>query len=131
MSQLIYTRRFIEPRHEFRRWIDPRFRSLHLADVVSYLKARGWRQMPPDRPSFLVFQEPTTPAGEAPLYQFVPDSEAYGDYAQRLFELLTGVAEVEDRQVSAIIDDILRTATERGQVNGAPASQPHDAQTTP
>jgi hypothetical protein len=32
-----------------------------------------------------------------PLCQYVPDSEAYDDYPARMFELLTGVAEVEER----------------------------------
>jgi hypothetical protein len=44
-----------------------------------------------------------------------------------MFELLSGLAEVEDRQASAIIDDILRLAAERQQVNGAPGTEAHDA----
>ncbi len=126
-----YHRRCEDPNYPFRRWIDLRYRSLRVADVVAYLENRNWKPMPPDRPGFLIFQEPTNPAGEEPLYQFVPDSEEYGDYRQRMFELLSGLAEVEDRQVSAIIDDILHTAAERKQVNGAPANQSRDTQTAP
>jgi hypothetical protein len=118
MTQVRYTRRFIDPRHQYRRWVDPRYRSLPVADVVSYLEARGWKKVLSDRPAFLVFEEPATPAGEEPFYQFVPDSETSSDYGQRMFELLTGVAEAEDRQASAVIDDILRHAGERRQVNG-------------
>jgi hypothetical protein len=128
MSQLIYSRRFIDPRYQYRRWVDQRFRLLHLADVVAYLERHGWKSVPPDRPGFLVFQEPTTPPGEEPLYQFVPNSETYSDYGQRMFELLTGLAEVEDRQASATIDDILRLAAERQQGNGVAGADTHDTQ---
>jgi hypothetical protein len=30
-----YVRRSIDPRHQYRRWIDPRYRSLRLADVMT------------------------------------------------------------------------------------------------
>jgi hypothetical protein len=119
-----YLRRSIDPRNQYRRWIDPRVRSLRLADVVGYMRSRGWRELPPDREGSLAFQEPTggTVNGR-PLCQFVPDSEDYDDYPLRMFELLTGLAEFEDRQASAVIDDILRHARQ-GEPNGAVQGQP-------
>jgi hypothetical protein len=115
-----YYRRFIDPQDQYRRWIDPRYRTLRLADVTGYMQQRGWKQLPPDREGFLIFQEPS---GELvngrPLCQFVPDSEASDDYPQRLFELLTGLAEIENRQATEVIDDMLRLAGP-DEHNGAP-----------
>ena len=45
-----------------------------------------------------------------PVCQFVPDSEEYDNYAMLMFELITGLAEFEDRQASEVIDDIMRLA---------------------
>jgi hypothetical protein len=128
MTLYRYSRRFIDPRDQYRRWIDPRVRALRLADVIAYLGRRGWSEAPSDRPGFRVFQEPpSTVEGEEPFYQFVPESEQYSDYPLRMFELLTGLAEVEDRQASAVIDDILRLAN-RGGPDGAAQEQPRDAE---
>jgi hypothetical protein len=106
-----YLRRSIDPPDQYRRWIDPRHRSLRLEDVVAYLLRRGWKRLPPDRPGLLAFQEP---GGESvngkPICQFVPDSEEYDNYAMLMFELITGLAEHEDRQASEVIDDIMRLA---------------------
>jgi hypothetical protein len=106
-----YLKRFIDPRDQYRRWIDPRHGSLRLADMIAYLDQRGWKRLPPDRPGFLAFQEPS---GEVvngkPICQFIPNSEEYDSYALLMFELITGLAEFEDRQASAVIDDILRLA---------------------
>jgi len=106
-----YVRRSIDPVNQYRRWIDPRAGALKLAAVTAYLRQRSWRELPPDRPGMLAFQEPTgATANGKPLCQFVPDSEEYDDYPVRMFELLTGLAEFEDRQASEVIDDILRLA---------------------
>jgi hypothetical protein len=123
-----YGRRFIEPRQRYRRWIDPRLASLRVADVVAYLHRHGWKPVQPDRPSCLVFAEPNPAPGQEPFYQFVPDSEHYADYGQQMFDLLTGLAEFEDRQGSAIIDDILVLAGEGQQGNGVAAGQPTEAE---
>jgi hypothetical protein len=106
-----YLRRSVDPRNPYRRWIDPRYRLLRLADVVAYLHRRGWKPLPPDRKGLLAFQEPTAKLVDGkPLCQFVPDSEEYDNYTAGVFELLTGVAEFEDRQASDVIDDILGLA---------------------
>ncbi len=104
-----YLRRTVDPVNQYRCWIDPRVRTLKLAEVTAYLQQHGWHELPPDRPGVLPFQEPTgAVANGKPLCQFVPDSEIYDDYPQRMFELLTGLAEFENRQASEIIDDVLR-----------------------
>ena len=119
MKPFSYGRRYIEPRDQYRRWVDPRYRTLRQQDVIAYLRQRGWVPVPPDRPGFLVFQEPPElSAGGEPFYQFVPDSEQYDNYGQLMFELLTGLAEAENRQASEVIEDILQL-TSRGLPNGA------------
>jgi hypothetical protein len=70
----------------------------------------------------LAFQEPTGEVVDGrPVCQFVPEDERAEDYPLRMFELLTGLAEFEDRQASQVIDDILHPAGS-SQPNGpAPA----------
>jgi hypothetical protein len=63
-----------------------------------------------------------------PYYQFVPETEA-DDLPLRMFELITGLAEVEERQASEVIDDILRLAG-GGEPNGAAQDQPGDVERT-
>jgi hypothetical protein len=119
MTLYRYGRRLVDPRQHYRRWIDPRVRTLRVADVVEYLRRHGWAEVSPDRPGFRVFQEPTgATAGAGPFYQFVPDAERYDNYAQSMFELLGGLAEWEDRQAAEVIDDIVRLGG-RGEPNGA------------
>jgi hypothetical protein len=126
-----YYRRSIDPRNQYRRWIDPRVRTLPLADVIAYLRSRGWKELPPDRRGMRAFQEPT---GELvngrPLCQFVPDSETYDTYPLLMFELLTGLAEYEDRQASEVIDDILRLASTDASTTDGPA-MPANAEPVP
>lgn len=119
-----FVRRFIDPRHEFRRWIDPRIQTLRTADLIAYLRSRGWKALPPDRNGLLAFQEPTGATAEGrPFCQFVPLYEDYNDYPRMVFELLTGLAEFEDRQASEVIDDILRL-THGSETNGASEAGP-------
>jgi hypothetical protein len=113
-----YYRRSIDPANQYRRWIDRRVRTLRPAEVTAYLRQRGWRELPPDRNGFLVYQEPSGELVDGrPLCQLVPAFETYDDYPLRMFELITGLAEFEDRQASEVIDDILRLAG-RDQSNG-------------
>jgi len=120
-----YRRRAFDAMHQYRRWIDPRIRTLRVADVVAYLRRRGWTEVPPDRLSCRVFRAPAEVRDEDAVYEFVPESEGQDDYPLRMFELLSGIAEMENRQASAVIDDIVRTGalTEpNGAVQGASAS---------
>src|SRR5437660_1571978 len=63
-AMINYRRRYIDPRDQYRRWIDPRMHTLRITDVTSYLLQRGWTPLPPDRPGFLVFQEPSSSRDE-------------------------------------------------------------------
>jgi hypothetical protein len=120
-----YYRRSVDPRNQYRRWIDPRVRALRLEDVIAYLRGRSWRELPPDRKGLRAFQEPTGEEVDGhPVCQFVPDSEVYDTYAQLMFELVTGLAEFEDRQAAEVIDDIVRQRASPAAPNGpaAPAA---------
>jgi hypothetical protein len=118
-----YYRRFIDPCEQYRRWIDPRVKTLPLAAVVSYLRDKGWREVPTDRDGFRVFEEPhSSEVKGGPFCQFVPDSEEGDDYGERMFELITGLAEVEKRQAVAVIDDIL-AQSKRPSENGSASEQ--------
>ncbi len=123
-----YLRRSVDPQDQYRRWIDPRHGLLRSEDVITYLLRRGWKRLPPDRPGLLAFQEPS---GESvngkPVCQFVPDSEQYDHYAMLMFELITGLAEYEDRQASEVIDDILRLAG-RDLPGGTPPNHVREAE---
>ena len=113
-----YLRRSIDAAKQYRRWIDPRVYTLRLADVIAYLEDRGWKELPTDRKGFRVFQEPTGELVEGkPVCQFVPDSEAIDIYPLLMFELLTGLAEFEDRQAAEVITDLLELA-EQHRGNG-------------
>jgi len=56
---LQYLRRSVDPVNQYRRWIDPRVRTLKLTEVTAYLRQHSWRELPPDRPGLRAFQEPT------------------------------------------------------------------------
>jgi hypothetical protein len=121
MTTSHYLRRFIDPKHQYRRWIDERVWSLRVPEIVAYLEDRGWKELPPDRPGYRAFQEPGGAAVEGrPVCQFVPTSDQE-DLPLRMFELITGVAELEQRPASAVLDDVFRLS--QGGVNGfAPAA---------
>jgi hypothetical protein len=125
-----YVSRIVDERHRYRRWIDPRVRTLRLQDVIAYLRRRNWKELPSDRRGVFAFQEPS---GETfngkPVCQVVPDSEEHDDYPSRMFELITILAEFEDRQASEVIDDILKQARESNP-NGAPTGQTQGTEAT-
>jgi hypothetical protein len=131
MNEVVYGRRLIDEKRRYRRWIDPRVWSLPLAAVVAYLRQGGWKEIPPGRPHFLVFAEPPRPEGEPSFVQFVPTFEREPGFGQQMLELLTGLAEFEDRQAAEVIDDILRLASPGQDGNGAAASPAVPAETTP
>lgn len=107
-----YLRRPDDPQNRYRRWIDPRYRTLRLSVVVVYLRHRGWQPLPPDRTGALAFQEPTGEMVDGrPVCPFAPDSEEYNDYPMGMFERIAGLVEFEDRQDAEVIDDILCVAS--------------------
>ena len=101
-------------------WVDPRLDTVRVAHVRSYLLARGWEKRPYARPELLVFQGPSDDTGQ-PILQILPSSENLADYRQRLLELITALAVIENRTAPAILDDMLRdsAAANESARNGA------------
>jgi len=89
------------------RWVDPRVQQVTVTDVERYLSSRGWKKQPNPQPDLLVFEGPTDDYGK-PIIQVLPSAEHYADYRQRLIELITALAVIEDRSAQAVLDDILR-----------------------
>lgn len=112
-----YTSRYLDDRAMHQRWIDPRLRTVRIADIQAYLLRKGWQPVPPDRPGVLVFQEPTVDE-DGPLYQFVPDTEQRRDYVARIYELLAALGEIENRYAGDVLTDILRQPVESAPANG-------------
>lgn len=115
-----YYRRFLDDQAVQRRWLDPRLFGVRAAQVADYLREKGWQQVPPDRPGMLVFQEPLI-AGQGPLYQFVPVDEKEISYPAQVYQLVAGLAEIEDRFAGDVLTDILRipVATSTNGVSNA------------
>jgi hypothetical protein len=116
-----YYSRYLDDRAMFQRWLDPRLRTVRVADIQAYLLRKGWKPVPPDRSDVLVFQEPTVREA-GPLYQFVPNTEQHRDYVARIYELLAALGEIEDRYAGDVLTDILRQS---------PASVPADGSGVP
>jgi hypothetical protein len=124
-----YYSRYLDDRAVHQRWVDPRLYQVRVADIRDYLVHKGWKQVSPDRPHVLVFQEPVLVDGRQ-LYQFVPDTEQRRDYAARIYELLAAVAEVEGRYAGDVLSDILHQAS-AGTVPANGPNVPRTAEPTP
>lgn len=88
------------------RWVDPRVQKVKVADLQRYLLKHGWKEQKPD-PDLLVFEGPRDDYGK-PIIQVLPAGEHYADFRQRVIELITALAVIEDRSAQAVLDDILR-----------------------
>jgi hypothetical protein len=105
-----YSRRYLDDREKYRRWVDPRLYSVRPADLQAYLLHEGWKPVPADRQGVLVFQEPAV-SEDGPLYQFVPLDEAWEGYPAQVYELIAALAMIEDRYAGDVLTDILKPAT--------------------
>ena len=103
--------------NDLRRWVDPRVWSVRVGDLRAYLERKGWTACPAPRPQQLAFEGPAgNPDGSAHLY--VPESEQFSDYPQRILEVVTALAEIEGRYAVEVLDDILQSRASAGP-NGA------------
>ena|SRR5947209_625439 len=90
-------------------WVDPRICSVRVADARAYLLGRGWRTKPQAQPE-MFFIERAPEAGNPPPVLTLPPSEEFGDYLQRITELITTLASFERRYAVEVLEDILRHA---------------------
>jgi hypothetical protein len=103
--------------NDLHRWVEPRVWSVRVGDVRAYLQRKGWTACAAPRPQQLAFEEPAgNPDGPARLY--VPESEQFSDYPQRILEVVTTLAEIEGRYAALVLDDILQSRAS-AEPNGA------------
>jgi hypothetical protein len=115
--------------NELRRWVDPRVKRVRVADVQAYLQRRGWTPRPAPRPQQLAFEQAVgNPDERAAIY--LPSSEQFADYPQRVLEVITELAEIEDRYAVDVLDDIL-AGQARAEPNGAARGEAHESQSRP
>ncbi len=112
--------------NDLRRWVDPRVWSVRVGDLRAYLQRKGWTACPAPRPGQLAFEEPAgNPDGPVRLY--VPESEQFADYPQRLLEVVTALAEIEGRYAAVeVLDDILQSRVS-AEPNGAGIRSPAES----
>lgn len=118
-----YQRRHLDDREVHRRWIDPRRYSVRVNNLRAYLLGKGWKEVSPDRPGVLVFEEPEAVEG-GPLYQWFPDSEQRREYRQALYELLAALSELEDRYAGDVLSDILEGSESVSEDTNGARSKP-------
>ena len=122
-----YLRRHLDDRQVHHWWVDPRIHLVRVADIRAYLLRREWKEVPPDRPGVLVFEEPVV-SEDGPLYQWIPDSEQRREYFQAVYELLAALGEIEERYAGDVLTDILDSSTARAlSANGPQASTQAEA----
>ena len=117
-----YYSRYLDEGEKRRRWIDPRLYSVRPEDLRAYLLHKGWKQVPSDRPGFLVFEEPAA-GDDGPLYQFVPEAPWEG-YPAQVYELLAALAAIEDRYAGDVLTDVLRLRPADSPAGNGPAAPP-------
>lgn len=83
---------------------------LRPSDVELYLRANHWEQLK-RVPGEYASWEYRTPS-KSPRKVLVPLDHEFGDYAQRIAEMLSTVAEVEERSQLAIYEDISRVGVD-------------------
>lgn len=97
------------------RWIDPRVQQVKIADMQRYLLSHGWKRQPHPRTQAIFFEGPLDDFGK-PIIQMLPASEEMVDCRQRIIEVITALAVIEDRSAISVLEDVLR------QSRGAAAS---------
>src|SRR5262245_5542214 len=110
------------------RWVDPRVNDVRVADMRAYLARRSWKEKLHPQPGLLVFEGPLDDDGK-PIIQILPSSESSLAYRQRLIELITSLAVIEDRLAVQVLNDILQSAVDQS-ANGPPRKTARRAKTT-
>lgn len=114
------TSRFRDP------WIDRRVLRVRSVDAIKYMRYHGWDQIPSANAHFQMFAGPVASGGER-ITQPVPLFEDAGEYVQRIIELITNVALIEDRPAIEVLDEMLGVSAPslNGTANGKPAAKEH------
>jgi len=109
-------------------WIDRRVLRVRPIDAIAYMRFHGWEQVPTANEHFQMFAGPVASGGER-ITQPVPIIQDTGEYVQRIIELITNIAIIEDRPAIEVLDEMLGvsapSANGTGMANGKPAAKEH------
>ena len=103
-------------------WIDRRIEFVRAESAKNYLYRHGWKCTPFPQPQVLRFEGPLADSGN-PIVRFVPVLEEADDYVQRIYELITSVAIIEDRTAVEVLNEMLDDGKHEtnGHMNGTAA----------
>ncbi|HJZ54633.1 MAG TPA: hypothetical protein VKE74_06720 [Gemmataceae bacterium] len=111
-------------------WIDRRVVEVRSAAALEYMRRHGWDPVPCPNAHFQMFARPVGKNGER-LTQPVPLFEDADEYVQRIIDLITNVATIEDRTAVEVLEEMLGVTAPSG--NGTsiakPTADPAPAQT--
>lgn len=105
-------------------WIDPRVLLVKSADARAYLLKHGWKLLSSESNPMLHFEGP--PGDGCRPSVWVPMREQAGDYPQRIIELISDLAQVEDRYAVEVLNDILGQSAESVPTIGSGVSLPSE-----
>jgi hypothetical protein len=99
-------------------WIDPRIVHVATEHARAYLLQHGWKSLgPAANPIFEMFERPGN--GEGRPSVLVPLQLDEGPMLQRMIDLVSDLAQLEDRWAVAVLDDMLQAKTaESARTNG-------------
>ncbi len=87
--------------------LDPRVHRITVDGVRAYMLQHGWKVRRHPRGNAIIFAcDPEDGGGE--IVRFLPISEHFKDYLDRLLELLCALGEFEDRPPLDIVSDMLQ-----------------------
>jgi hypothetical protein len=106
-------------------WIDPRIVQVQPENARAYLLRRGWKSLGPAVNPVLEMFEGPKPEEDGPTV-LVPLQVDEGPMLQRMIELVSDLACLEERWAVDVLQDILRQPAESAAGNGLP--QPTQAE---
>jgi hypothetical protein len=103
-------------------WIDPRIVQLGPAEAKAYLVRRGWKSLgPAENPLLEMFEGPDE--GDDTPAVLVPLETDQGPMLQRMIELVSELARVEDRCAVDVLNEMLQLSG-AAPANGPAMQQP-------
>ena len=101
-------------------WIDRRVTQVRAAAARDYLLRHGWDPLDTADTTIKLYAGPVADSGRR-ITQPVPLVEDTDDYVQRIIELITNLAILEDRTAVEVLEEMLGVTTP--SANGAPAAK--------
>jgi hypothetical protein len=109
-------------------WIDRRVVHVRSTAAADYLRRHGWESVAGANANYQLFAGPVAASGQR-VTQPVPLFEDTGEYVQRIIELITNVAILEDRPAVEVLEEMLGVTTPSGNgvAHGKPVGEPTPA----